>query len=155
MLPRRVSPLERRLSKFQREPVSIKNAVGVIVTATTLVVVASGIAMRVFDPHHFANIWVGMWWAVQTVTTVGYGDITPTDVLGRIVASVVMLTGIAFVSITTSAITSSFVARAQAERQAARADSDSAAADHYDARFDDLTQRLERIESMLRDLEKP
>jgi voltage-gated potassium channel len=152
MLPRRVSPMERRLSKFQREPVSIKNAIAVIVTATTLVVIASGIAMRVFDPHNFPNIWIGMWWSVQTVTTVGYGDVTPTDVAGRFVATIVMLAGIAFVAITTSAITSSFVARAQAERQAAAAKDENAASDRSEARYDELTERLDRIESMLRDL---
>jgi voltage-gated potassium channel len=152
MLPRRVSPMERRLSKFQREPVSIKNAVAVIVTATTIVVIASGIAMRIFDPHNFSNIWIGMWWAVQTVTTVGYGDITPTDVAGRMVAAIVMLTGIAFVAITTSAITSSFVARAQEERRTAAAKDETAAAGRSDDRYDELTARLDRIESMLRDL---
>ena len=152
MLPRRVSPIERRLSKFQREPVSIKNAVAVIVTATTIVVVVSGIAMRIFDPHNFSNIWIGMWWSVQTVTTVGYGDVTPTDVVGRIVATIVMLAGVAFVSITTSAITSSFVARAQAERQAAAAKDQNVASDRSEARHDELTQRLDRIESILRDL---
>jgi voltage-gated potassium channel len=155
MLPRRVSPLERRLSKFQREPVSVKNALAVIVTATTLVVIASGVAMRIFDPHNFSNIWIGMWWSVQTVTTVGYGDVTPTDVVGRLVAAIVMLAGIAFVAITTSAITSSFVARAQAERQAAAAKDQNAASDRSEARFDELTERLDRIESMLRDLGSP
>jgi voltage-gated potassium channel len=152
MLPRRVSPMERRVSKFQREPVSVKNALAVIVTATTIVVVASGVAMRIFDPHNFSNVWIGMWWSVQTVTTVGYGDITPTDVAGRIVAAIVMLTGIAFVSITTSAITSSFVARAQEERRAAAAKDQTAASDRSDARYDELAERLDRIESMLRDL---
>ena len=152
MLPRRVSPLERRLSKFQREPVSVKNAAAVIITATTLVVIASGIAMRIFDPHNFSNVWLGMWWSVQTVTTVGYGDITPTDVAGRIVATIVMLAGIAFVAITTSAITSSFVARAQEERRAAAAKDQTAASDRSDARYDELAERLDRIESMLRDL---
>jgi voltage-gated potassium channel len=152
MLPRRVSPMERRLSKFQREPVSVKNALAVIVTATTLVVIASGVAMRIFDPHNFSNIWIGMWWSVQTVTTVGYGDVTPTDVGGRLVAAIVMLAGIAFVAITTSAITSSFVARAQAERRAAAAKDQNAASDRSEARYDELTARLDRIESMLRDL---
>jgi voltage-gated potassium channel len=152
MLPRRVSPMERRLSKFQREPVSIKNAAAVIITATTLVVIVSGIAMRIFDPHNFSNIWIGMWWAVQTVTTVGYGDVTPTDVAGRFVATIVMLAGIAFVAITTSAITSSFVARAQEERRAAAAKDQNVASDRSEARYDELTERLERIESMLRDL---
>lgn len=155
MLPKRVSPVERRMSKFLREPASVRNAVGVIVTATTVVVVVSGILMRLVDPHHFSNIWIGMWWSVQTVTTVGYGDILPTDLAGRLVAVAVMLEGTAFVAIVTAAITSTFVARAQRERRLAPGDEVTPAAAVTPDRIDDLTQRLERIESMLRELGKP
>jgi hypothetical protein len=143
----RMPRFERRLSRFLREPPSVKNALSVIVTANTLVVIVAGVAMRIFDPHNFPNIGLGMWWAVQTVTTVGYGDVTPTDVAGRLVATFVMLEGIAFVAITTAAITSTFVARAQRERQAVH----DTARGTEDDRFDDLTQRLERIESLLRE----
>jgi voltage-gated potassium channel len=154
VLPRRISPVERQMSRFLAQPVSVRAAVRVIVTAQILVVIAGGVAMRLFDPHNFSNIWLGMWWSVQTVTTVGYGDITPTDVGGRIVASVVMLEGIAFLAIITAAITSTFIARAQRERRSA-AGSDLPAAGGQDARFDDLARRLDRIESMLGDLRKP
>ena len=58
---------------------------------------------------------MGMWWAIQTVTTVGYGDVTPKAVAGRIVGTFVMLEGIAFLAIITAAITSTFVARAGRE----------------------------------------
>ena len=81
-----------------------------------------------YAPHHaakhklireYANVWVGMWWALQTVTTVGYGDVTPKNTIGRLIASVVMLEGIAFLAIITAAITSTFVARATRERAVA------------------------------------
>ena len=140
------------MSRFLGGPVSVRSAVRVIVTATTLVVIAGGVAMRVFEPDHFSSVWIGMWWSVQTVTTVGYGDITPTDVPGRIVATVVMLEGTAFLAIITAAITSLFVARAQRERQGGP---DTPAAGGQEARFDDLARRLDRIESMLGDLRKP
>jgi voltage-gated potassium channel len=153
ILPRK-GPVEKRLSKFLREPPSVTNALAVTVTATTLVVIAGGIAMRIFDHRDFSNIWLGMWWSVQTVTTVGYGDVTPTDVAGRIVAALVMLEGIAFVAITTAAITSTFVARAQRERRAAEG-ARPPAADGEDARLDDLAARLERIEALLRERGQP
>jgi voltage-gated potassium channel len=51
-----------------------------------------------------------MRWALQTVTTVGYGDMTPARTSGRLVAAFVMLEGIAFVAIIVAAITSTFVA---------------------------------------------
>jgi Ion channel len=46
----------------------------------------------------FHSTWDGIWWAVQTVTTVGYGDLTVTTVEGRIIAMVVMVFGIGFLS---------------------------------------------------------
>ena len=74
--------------------------------------------MRIIDHEEYANVWVGMWWALQTATTVGYGDVTPGDVAGGIVAAVVMLQGIAFLAILTAAITSVFVARASEDLRA-------------------------------------
>jgi voltage-gated potassium channel len=54
-------------------------------------------------------IWDGIWWAVVTVTTVGYGDVYPRSVGGRIVAMIVMLFGIGFLSVLTATIASRFV----------------------------------------------
>src|SRR6476646_12148963 len=105
------------MSKFLREPPSIRMAASVIVTATAHVLVGGGVLIRVLDHSEYPDIWVGMWWALQTVTTVGYGDVTPKHSSGRIVASFVMLEGIAFLAIVTAAITSTFVARAERESQ--------------------------------------
>jgi voltage-gated potassium channel Kch len=83
-----------------------------------------------------------MWWAMQTVTTVGYGDVTPAARSGRIVAAVVMLQGIAFLTITSAVITSTFIARARAEQ-------DEVEEAGLEARLDELAQRLDRIEAAL------
>ena len=123
----RPSLIERRLSRFMREPPSVRTAAAVIVTATAVVVTLGGVLMRVLDHQEYSNIWVGMWWALQTVTTVGYGDVTPKNPSGRIIATVAMLQGIAFLAITTAVITSTFVARASKERESVRdADEDNA-----------------------------
>jgi voltage-gated potassium channel len=112
--------LERKLSRVLREPPSVRVATGVIVSATAVVVVGSGALIWALDHSEYPNIWVGMWWALQTVTTVGYGDVSPTNPSGRIIASFVMLYGVAFVTIFIAAITSIFVARAAAERGSPR-----------------------------------
>ena len=65
------------MTRFLREPPSVRTAASVIVVATAVVVIGSGVLMRVLDHSEYPNIWVGMWWALQTVTTVGYGDVTP------------------------------------------------------------------------------
>jgi len=141
--------MERRLSRFMREPVSVRSAASVIVVATAVIVVVSGAAIRVLDPDEYGSIWEGIWWAMQTVTTVGYGDVTPENVAGRFVAGAVMLAGVALVAIVTAAVTSSFVARAQAQRGAEDATEDDLAAQRLDAGLQDITARLDRVERML------
>ena len=137
------------MTRFLREPPSVRTAAGVIVTATTVVVVAGGVFMRLLDHGEYSDIWVGMWWALQTVTTVGYGDVTPKNPSGRIVAILVMLQGIAFLAITTAAITSTFVARASKERERAQAADEDDAEVRIEARLLSIDQRLDRVEKML------
>jgi voltage-gated potassium channel Kch len=141
--------VERRMTRFLREPPSVRTAAGVIVLATTVVVVGGGVLMRLLDHHEYSTIWVGMWWALQTVTTVGYGDVAPKNPSGRIIAAFVMLEGIAFLAIVTAAITSTFVARATKERDSARAAGEDEGEVRIEARLDGIDKRLERLESML------
>lgn len=153
-VPSRANLLERRMSKFLKQPPSVRLAAGVIVTATTLIVVGGGALIRVLDHKEYASIWVGMWWALQTVTTVGYGDVTPKDPSGRIVGALVMLEGIAFLAITTAAITSSFVARAARERDLAEGIDEAAFEKRVEARLDEFDGRFDRLETMMRELAK-
>ena len=148
-MPAPPNPIERRMDKFLREPPSVRTAAAVIAAATASVVVAGGVAMRLLDHDEYKNVWVGMWWSLQTVTTVGYGDVTPTKPIGRAIASFVMLEGIAFLAIITAAITSTFVARAQKERGLAEAAAEEVEFDRMETRFDELAKRLDRIEAML------
>ena len=123
-----------------------------IVTTTALIVVASGFLMRLLDHKEYANIFIGMWWAIQTVTTVGYGDVTPRSVAGRIVASFVMLEAIALLAIVTAAITSTFVARATHLQDTTAADKRKQDEARLNSRFDQLDKQLDQLESVLRNL---
>jgi voltage-gated potassium channel len=145
------------MSRFLREPVSVRGAARVIVAVTALIVVLGGVLMRVLDEGEFPNVWLGIWWALQTVTTVGYGDVTPKDPAGRVVAAFVMLEGVALLSIVTAAITSIFVARAQreiAQREMSDVPEAGPAARALETRFDDLDRRLDGIEAVLRGLDR-
>jgi voltage-gated potassium channel len=139
------------MTRFLREPVSVRNAANVIVTATAIVVAGGGASMWLLDHSEYPNIWRGLWWAMQTVTTVGYGDVTPSHTAGRIVAAFVMLWGIAFVAILVAAITSTFVARAERDREQAETREE----ERMDVRFDELAERLDRVEAMLARLVNP
>jgi voltage-gated potassium channel len=148
----RYNPIERRMSKVLREPPSVRTAAGVIVTVTALIVTASGVLMRVIDHREYSSVWLGLWWAIQTVTTVGYGDVTPRNVGGRVVATFVMLEGVALVAIVTALITSTFVERARREREGNVVEEVQKEEEETAARFDDLTARLDRLEAMLQQL---
>ena len=79
--------VRRRLDAFLRAPLSVRNAMGVIVAATLVSVLVGGVLIRVVDPEEFPDLGTGMWWALQTVTTVGYGDVTPKNTPGRFVGA--------------------------------------------------------------------
>src|SRR6476661_2388851 len=107
--------LERTVSRTLRKPPTIRGAGSVMVVTTLTIVILSGLAMRFFDHSEFSTFGVSLWWALQTVTTVGYGDIVPENTVGRLVGAVVMLQGIAFLTIVTAVITSTFIERARRE----------------------------------------
>ena len=123
----------------------MRGATAVIVTATFVVVVGAGVLMTVIDNAEFPDIGIGLWWAVQTVTTVGYGDVAPKDVSGRLLGTFVMLEGTAFIAIVTAVITSSFISRAQAERDAAQRSDDVSDREAMERRFDELERKIDAL----------
>src|SRR6266571_3626996 len=138
-------PLKKRWARFMTDPPSMRAAASVIVIVTTVVVIAAGALIRVLDHTEFSNIWIGMWWALQTVTTVGYGDIVPTHLSGRIVGAVVMLQGVAFVTVFTALITSIFVARAARGRAADDQAREEIELQHVFDRLGTVEQKLDQI----------
>jgi voltage-gated potassium channel len=109
-----------------------------IAVTTVVVAVAGGFAIWLLDRDEFPTIGSGMWWALQTITTVGYGDHVPSAIEGRVVAGVVMVSGIGFLSVVTASISAAFVESAR-RRRGRNTD-------------DLLLERLERIERSLEEL---
>ena len=103
---------------------------------TVAAVVVGGSVEALIDTNDFHTTWEGIWWAVVTVTTVGYGDAVPHSVEGQVVAMVVMLVGIGFLSVLTASIASVFI----------KTDRGSL--------FDELSEALTRIELELADLRR-
>jgi voltage-gated potassium channel len=89
-----------------------------LIAGTIAISVAAATVMRLLtNEEAFDSYSTSLWWAVQTVTTVGYGDVIPDDGTGRIVAGVLMIVGVAFASILTATVTASLVERRRRERR--------------------------------------
>ena len=131
--------LERRLDGMLARATTPRGAGVVIASATTAITLGAGILMTVVDRDNFPSLGSGLWWAVQTVTTVGYGDHVPTTVSGQLLATLVMLLGIGFLTVITAAITSTFVSRSL------HTPSDTAMPTAEQWRL--MNERLERIEA--------
>lgn len=82
-----------------------------VFVAGLLLVIASVLMYNVENaaqPEAFASVFHSMWWAVATLTTVGYGDIYPITVLGKVLASIIAVIGIGIVAIPTGIVASGF-----------------------------------------------
>ncbi|MDA9645661.1 potassium channel family protein [Candidatus Actinomarina] len=98
------------LNRFASTVKSIFNSKGLrfIVYATIGIVLFFGFLFYISEPavQTYSD---GLWWALVTITTVGYGDITPLTNLGRIIASALMIMGIGFIATITAAVSSYFI----------------------------------------------
>jgi voltage-gated potassium channel len=128
MMPRRIERILTSRHIFFR-----------LITTTVALVILFGVLISIVDRDEFPSVWLGMWWAIGTVTTVGYGDVVPVQPAGRIMAAAVMVVGIGFLSLITATVASVLVSRA-----AGRAAGDEA----------EVVAALERIEQRLESLER-
>jgi voltage-gated potassium channel len=132
--------LDRRARRRGLRP---RDAAFLIVAAWLFAVIVFGVVEHFLDKQTFPTVWLGMWWALQTVTTVGYGDVVPHDSVGRVVASFLLLGGLALLSVVTATITSGFVARAQRESRSGAEAELLAEIRELRARVEALGERLE------------
>ncbi len=110
-----------------------------LIAAIVTIAVASALIMRIVDPADFPSLGLALWWAVTTVTTVGYGDVVPVQPGGRAVAAILMIVGYASLSLLTGIIASVLVhKRTQAATPATATD------------VEQLDRRLAEIERLLR-----
>lgn len=105
-----------------------------VATLTTILTVAGGGFLAVLEPDAVGgDFWTGIWWAIVTVSTVGYGDIAPVTLGGRLLAILLMLCGLGLVSTLAASISSYFIGTSE-EEQLSR-----------------LRDRLDRIEKLLKE----
>jgi voltage-gated potassium channel len=88
--------------------------VGLAVTFVLLALVGA-VVIRVVDEHDFPSFGLALWWSLQTVTTVGYGDIVPTTQVGRVVGGVELVLSVSFIAFLTAGVTSTVIQLASAQ----------------------------------------
>jgi voltage-gated potassium channel len=135
----------RFLKLIQRKPLTARRAARIIGGVTLSITLVSGVLIHFTDEKTFPDIGDGLWWAIQTVTTVGYGDLVPTSTTGRFVAGLVMIVGIGFLTVITAAISSTFIETAKRRVQGAESET-------LSAQLDQIGARLQAIEADLKDL---
>src|SRR4051794_221353 len=106
--------LDGKMNKRGMRP---RYAAYLVIAVWLVAVVTFGIVERIVDPHTFKTIWLAWWWAITTVTTVGYGDVVPGQPAGKAIGAILMLGGLSFLSVLTATITSAFVQRRQRQLQ--------------------------------------
>ena len=86
--------------------------------ATFLLLACLGaVLMWLIDDKNFSSFGLAAWWALQTVTTVGFGDVVPTTAVGKVVGGIEMVIGISFIAFLTATVTSTAIERGAAEKQ--------------------------------------
>jgi voltage-gated potassium channel len=116
---------------------------------TALIGLGIGFLVTVVDRKDFHSLEDGVWWAIVTLGTVGYGDIVPTTTWGRLLGSIVIIVGVTFLSFLTATVTSLFVSTAQEERDVEREARRTADREQILAALRKLDERLDAIEAKL------
>ncbi len=137
--------LEWVQGRQRRRGLRPREAAFLIVIVWFLAIIIFGVVEALVDPNTFPDVWLGMWWALQTVTTVGYGDVVPVSTAGRAIASVLLLGGLAFLTVIIAMITGNFVTRFQ--RQAIAAGDDP-----YLEAFHQVSRELQEVRAELQAL---
>jgi len=132
-------PLTARLLLHQT--ITARGAAAIIAGFTLVITIAGGVLERFLDHREYPTIGRGLWFALETVTTVGYGDVTPRLTQGRIIAAVLMLTAIGFLAVITASVTASLVESSRRRFAASTED--------VERRLDEANARLARIEAAL------
>ena len=145
-LPPGQKRVERWVSRqLQTKGLRPRFAAYLIAAVWIVAVVTFGVVEHLVDRETYPNVWLGMWWALQTVTTVGYGDVVPAQTAGKVIASFLLLGGLSLLAVVTGVVTSAFVTQAQEQRRAA-------GDDPVIRRLDDVARGLASVRAELKSL---
>jgi voltage-gated potassium channel len=150
--PKRKEGVEGRIRRRSGKAVASRRVFGYLAGATAVIGIGAGVLVTIIDHKDFASVGDGIWWAIVTLGTVGYGDIVPTSTWGRVVGSVVIVVGVTFISFLTATVTSMFVSADQDERTAAETASRAARETETQVLLRQLLDRTAAMQAQLDEL---
>ena len=100
----------RAMNHFARAIKSAKEEILLFIVITLILIYFSAVGIYYFEneaqPEHFTSIFDSLWWAIITLTTVGYGDVYPITVGGKVFTFFILMIGLGIVAIPTGIISS-------------------------------------------------
>ena len=100
----------KAMNHFTRAIKSAKEEILLFVFITLILIYFSAVGIYYFEneaqPEHFSSIFDSLWWAIITLTTVGYGDVYPITVGGKVFTFFILIIGLGIVAIPTGIISS-------------------------------------------------
>ena len=146
---KRKEGVEGRIRRRSGKAVASRRVFGYLAGATAIIGISAGVLVTIIDHKDFANVGDGIWWAIVTLATVGYGDIVPHTAWGRVVGSVVIVVGVTFLSFLTATVTSMFVSADQDERAAEAKEAQAAREAETQALLRELRERSAALEAKI------
>jgi voltage-gated potassium channel len=120
-----------------------------LAVVTLLLGLLAGFVVTLVDRKDFPTFGDGVWWAIVTLGTVGYGDIVPHTAWGRVVGSFVIVVGVTFIAFLTATVTSAFIAAAEQEAREVERQRQAAAEEETRQLLRSLKAQLDAIEARL------
>jgi len=138
-----IFPLLLSTSTTVRKVLS-RNHLGMTLLVALAFTLMSGLLIAGIDPS-IEDVWEGIWWAWVTVSTVGYGDVMPESVAGKVFGAVVILFGVGFFSLLTASFSAYFISRGEVEIEEEEVE------EIY--RLEAIERRIETMENTLQRIE--
>jgi voltage-gated potassium channel len=149
LLRARPSRGRSRLQERTARAVASRRVLPYLAAATVALAVTVGFVVRAIAPNDFHSVGEGIWWAIVTLATVGYGDVVPTTPWGRVLGSIVIVFGVTFLAYLTATVTSLFVSSQQQEAVSQEDERRETSDEETRALLRELITRLDSIEARL------
>lgn len=151
-----LSPYLRSGHKMQIALRSSRPKMIVFILSVSLIVIILGTLMYIVEGQRngFENITQSIYWAIVTLTTVGYGDVVPISSLGKIISVIIMLLGYAIIAVPTGIVSAEIINNKDTKKQNKNQDTIIEKEDQILSKEDEILNRIKSLEKKIDSLKK-